>query len=350
MSRERFLKCVNLKGVDRVPSNEWIDHPDFVRKISGIDPYVDPTGAVIDTIRKLDIDWYVSIPKGSHKFETGESKKDIGSGHYVSEWGFTGSSWNVDHEFNDDEQVLSYEPQMQSTYHERQEKYRQTIAGIRADQALVGDSCYISGLYYTTLFQWFILTFGWESFLVAAASQPERFSRVIGEFAALSEEYAQYFAQTDLPVFYCHDDLALTRGLVFAPEWYRGNIFPYYEMIFDPIKKAGKKIYFVSDGNYMELIDDLAAVGVDGLMVDHFMDIDEVLKRWGGKLSVAGNADINKLTFGTPEDVRKDVERCMEYGRRYPGYIIKVTGDLPHNIPLENIQAYFDACRELGKL
>jgi uroporphyrinogen-III decarboxylase len=85
-------------------------------------------------------------------------------------------------------------------------------------------------------------------------------------------------------------------------------------------------------------------------MVDHFMDIDEVLKRWGGKLSVAGNADINKLTFGTPEDVRKDVARCMEYGRRYPGYIIKVTGDLPHNIPLDNIEAYFDACQELGGL
>ena len=187
----------------------------------------------------------------------------------------------MEHEFDSDEQVLSYEPQLQSTYELRQDKYRQTIkAGIRADQDLVGDSCYISGLYYTTLFQWFILIFGWESFLVAAASQPERFARVIREFAGLSAEYAAYFAQTDLPVFYCHDDLALTRGLVFAPQWYRKNIFPYYEMIFDPIKKAGKKIYFVSDGNYMELIDDLASVGVDGLMVDHFMDIDEVLKRW----------------------------------------------------------------------
>ena len=75
-----------------------------------------------------------------------------------------------------------------------------------------------------------------------------------------------------------------------------------------------------------------------------------MLRRYGGKKVIAGNADIAKLTFGTPEDVRKDVARCMEYGKRYPGYIIKCTGDLPHNIPLENIEAYFNACRDLGAL
>jgi uroporphyrinogen-III decarboxylase len=94
----------------------------------------------------------------------------------------------------------------------------------------------------------------------------------------------------------------------------------------------------------------LIAVGVDGLMVDHFNDIEAVLSRYGGRVLVAGNVDIAKLTFGTPQDVWRDVARCMEYGKKYPGYVIKVTGDLPHNIPLENIEAYFDACRELGRL
>ena len=46
----------------------------------------------------------------------------------------------------------------------------------------------------------------------------------------------------------------------------------------------------------------------------------------------------------------RDVARCMAYGRKYPGYVIKVTGDLPHNIPLDNIRTYFDTCRELGRL
>ncbi len=350
MSMERFLKAVNLEPVDRVPSNEWIDHPAFVKKLTGIDPFEDPQGAVIEAIRLLDLDWYVSIPKHANKFAKDETKKDLGEGRYVSEWGFTGSGWSMEHHFHSDEEVLRYNPLEQATPQQRQNQYAATIAGLKKDQELVGDSCFISSLYYTTLFQWFILTFGWEMFLMTAAAEPERFKQSIEWFTQMSVEYATYFASTDIPVFYCHDDLALTRGLVFSPAWYRENIFPNYERIFDPLKKAGKKIIFVSDGNYNELLDDLVAVGVDGMMVDHFVDIEEVLRRYGGKKVIAGNADIAKLTFGTPEDVRKDVARCMEYGKRYPGYIIKCTGDLPHNIPLENIEAYFNACRDLGAL
>lgn len=350
MSKERFLNAINLKQVDRVPCNEWIDHPKFVKKLTGIDPFIDPCLAIIQCISMLDIDWYVGLPKSSFKFEADESKKNLGEGRYVSEWGFTGSGWSMEHSFNSDEEVLAYNPLEKKSYNERQAEYAATIAGIKADQELVGENCYISGLYYTTLFQWFILTFGWEMFLLTAAAEPKKFKQTIAWFAELSVEYAEYFAKSDLPVFYCHDDLSITRGLVFAPRWYRENIFPYYERIFEPIKKAGKKIVFVSDGNYIELLDDLVAVGVDGVMVDHFVDIEQVLRLYGGKILVAGNADISKLTFGTPEDVRKDVARCMEYGRRYPGYVIKVTGDIPHNIPLENIKAYFKYCREYGRL
>lgn len=350
MSKERFLKAVRLERVDRVPCNEWIDHPAFVKKLTGIDPFIDPSLAVIESIRLLDVDWYVGLPKRSFKFEADESKKDLGKGRYVSEWGFTGSGWSMEHAFHSDEDVLAYNPLEKKSYTERQADYAAAIASIKADQALVGESCYISGLYYTTLFQWFILTFGWEMFLLTAAAEPKKFKQTIAWFTELSVEYAAAFAESDLPVFYCHDDLSITRGLVFAPEWYRENIFPNYERIFDPIKKAGKKIVFVSDGNYVELLDDLVAVGVDGVMVDHFVDIEQVLTRYGGKILVAGNADIAKLTFGTPEDIRKDVARCMEYGRKYPGYVIKVTGDLPHNIPLENIEAYFKYCQEYGRL
>lgn len=350
MSKERFLKALNLQHVEKVPCNEWIDHPRFVSKLTGIDPFENPTRAIVEAIRLLDIDWYVSLPRHSHRFKEGETKKGLENGCYVSKWGFTGSRWSIEHDFYSDEQVLAYNPLEQSTPAERQKGYRSVIQSINSDQALVGDSCYISGLYYTTLFQWFILTFGWEMFLMTAAAEPEKFKRTINWFATLSLEYTQYFASTDLPVFYCHDDLALTRGLVFAPKWYRENIFPHYERIFEPIKRVGKKIIFVSDGNYTELIDDLISLGVDGLMVDHFVDIEAVLRLYGGKVLIVGNADIAKLTFGTPEDVRREVARCMEYGRRYPGYVIKVTGDLPHNIPLENIEAYFSACRELGRL
>ena len=36
MSYDRFIKAVNLQPVDRVPANEWLDHPEFVKELTGI--------------------------------------------------------------------------------------------------------------------------------------------------------------------------------------------------------------------------------------------------------------------------------------------------------------------------
>ena len=350
MSKERFLKALRLEQTDRVAQNEWLDHPEFIKKHTGIDPYEEPERAVVAAIKKLDLDWYVGLPKGANKFEEGESSKKIGDDLYVTKFGFTGSYWrHTENLYQDDEAIYSYDPYAKTTKQQRVEGYRRSIEATKKDQGSVGDSCYISGLYYTMLFQWFILTFGWEPFLAAAAADPGRFEPVMERFARLSVEYAEHFAASELPVFYCHDDLAMTRGLVFSKEWYVKYIFPAYERIFDPIKKAKKPIMFVSDGNYLDIIPEILAAGADGLIIDHFTDMDEVMQQYGGKHPICGNVHIDALTYGTRDDVKKEVLRCLAYAKRYPGYIIRVSADIPHNIPLENLETYFDCVNEYGR-
>lgn len=350
MSKQRFLDAINLKPTDRVAQSEWLNHPEFILKLTGIDPFVNPGSAIESAIRKLDLDWYVDIPRYSEKFENGVVSRNLGEGRYVSQWGFTGSGWNVGHKFSDEEEVLAYDPFAGTTAESRRAGYKGVIDHIAKDQNIMGEACYISSLYYTTLFQWFILTFGWEMFLITAASEPARFERTIELFTQRSVEYAEYFSKTDLPIFYCHDDLAITRGLVFPYEWYKKYIFSNYERIFNPIKKAHKKIMFVSDGNYTSLIDDLAAVGIDALFCDQHVDIEWLLNKYGGKKAVVGNANVDILTRGTIDDVKKEVIRCMNYGKKYPGYVMRVSGDMPENIPLANLEAYFEYCREYGRL
>lgn len=351
MSKSRALKAMNLESTDRVPAQEWVDHPAFVKKMTGIDPFEYPDKAILALLKKIDIDWYVNIPEKSHKFIDGETSR-IEDGVQYTEWGFTGSQWEEEDIFKTEEELLSYDPMEDTEGRIRiaSEEYRrgridQCIKG----QQMAGDSSLITGLYYTTLFQNFIMAFGWEMFLVTAKIEPERFKETIERFTRFSIRNVEEWAAADIELLFCHDDLALTRGLVFPKEWYDENIFPNYERIFDPIKKAGKKLIFVSDGNYSELIDDLFAVGVDGLMVDNYVDLEPVLKKYGDKKIICGNVDSRILTAGTKEDVYKEVKRCMDLGKRYPGYFIRAAGDLPHNIPLENIEHYFEMCRELGK-
>ncbi len=351
MSKKRALKAMNLEYTDRVPCQEWVDHPLFIEKTTGINPFDHPDKAVVELIRKLDIDWYVSIPEKARRFSPKESSR-IEDGVKYTEWGFTGSQWEEESVFEDMEDVLSYNPLSDHsararivTKEYREKRIRDCIEG----QRQVGDAALVTGLYYTTLFQCFIMTFGWELFLVTAKIEPGRFKKTIELFTEFSVENMKEWAKIESEVIFCHDDLALTRGLVFPAEWYRENIFPNYEKIFEPVKKAGKKIIFVSDGNYLELIDDIFATGVDGVIVDNYVDIEKVLHKYGGKKVVCGNVDSRILTSGTCEDVRKEVARCMNLGKKYPGYFIRAAGDLPHNIPLENIECYFDSCRELGR-
>ncbi len=352
MSKQRALKAINLLETDRIPCMEWLDHPEFVKEITGIDPFIDPANAILKGIKKLDLDWYISIPKKSFKFNDNETKKELAEGQHVSEWGFTGSFWKKEFSFHSDEEVLEYNP-FKDGYDEAVSRFRKdaenAINSVLHDQTMVGDSALVTGLYYTVLFQWFILTFGWEMFLVTAGAEHERFKDVIDVFTQISVLNAEEWAKTNVPVFFCHDDLAITRGLVFPPEWYRQNIFPNYEKIFDSLKKSGKKIIFVSDGNYGELIDDIFATGVDGVMLDNYVDIDAVIEKYGKSKVIIGNVDTRILTNGSLDDIFKEVKRCIDLGKRYPGYFIRASGDLPHNIPIENIKYYFKLCSELGK-
>ena len=347
MSAERLLNTLRLRDTDRIAQTETLEHPAFLQKLTGIDPFTNPCGAMLAAVKKLDLDWVYSLPKKSYRFAEGETKKKLDDGSYVSEWGFTGSVWHTETAFPDEESVLRYDPFARFSSEEAlHASIRSGLESTLSDQRLLGRTAVVTGLYYTTLFQWFILTFGWEMFLITAASEPERFSHTIARFADLSVEHAKIWGESDIPFFFCHDDLAITRGLVFEKQWYLRNIFPHYERIFAEIKKAGKPVIFVSDGNYTQIAADILAAGADGLLFDWTFDLDETLGRYGKDKVLIGNADTQVLTFGSMEDVKKEVRRCTDAGQDYPGYIFKCSNDLPHNIPLENIEGYFDTFAE----
>jgi uroporphyrinogen decarboxylase len=53
------------------------------------------------------------------------------------------------------------------------------------------------------------------------------------------------------------------------------------------------------------------------------------------------------MRFGTPEDVRREVERLRKEMEPYPNFILSTGCDLPQETPRENIQAFMDAGRRV---
>jgi hypothetical protein len=346
MSYQRALQAIHLQPTDQVAHQETIDHPQYMQELIGYDPWQNPQQAFIDTYRALDLDWVFGVPKRAIRFAPGESSRAGEHGVRYTEWGLTGSGWREEYPVHSVEEVLDFEPRELFS----REGMCRALAGRRTDQALMGDAALVSGLYYTTLFQWPIMTFGWELFLTAAASEPERFQRVLQEFAKVSRLNLEMIAADGPDMIFLHDDVAMERGLVFHPDWYRRRLFPLYEELLEPLMKTKRvKVAFVSDGDYTDLLDDLVAVGFDGFIINANMNLAEIAQHIGRDHFLIGNASTAILTFGKPEDVVREVQRCLDDARPCAGHVMKATADLPHNIPLDNIRAYFRASRELSR-
>ena len=114
-----------------------------------------------------------------------------------------------------------------------------------------------------------------------------------------------------------------------------------------PILESGKKLIYTSDGNYTQFIDDIAATGVNGFVLEPCTDMRYIAEKYGKTHAFIGNADTRILLSGTPEEIRAEVKRCMDIGKSCPGFFLAVGNHIPANTPVENCLIYEEAYREM---
>lgn len=115
---------------------------------------------------------------------------------------------------------------------------------------------------------------------------------------------------------------------------------------------AGKILLCHMDGFVESLIPMLLEMRVDVLnpidLCGGQQDIYEIKRRWGDKLCLHGNIDIDQvLMHGNAEAVWQDVREHIERLGIGGGYVVASSHDLHHMIPLEAIYAMRDAVHEI---
>ena len=55
------------------------------------------------------------------------------------------------------------------------------------------------------------------------------------------------------------------------------------------------------------------------------------------------------LLHGDRDAIRREVKRCMDIGKKYPGFIMSVGNHIPSNTPVDNCLWYNEFCRELSR-
>ncbi len=161
--------------------------------------------------------------------------------------------------------------------------------------------------------------------------------------------YFDALAESKAPVVMVHDDIVWGNGPFMHPDFYRAIVFPCYKKLFAPLLEHGKIILFTSDGTYDMFVDDLAGCGVSGFVMEPTTSLDYIAEKYGKTHSIVGNADTRVLMMGSKDDIRREVGRCMDIGRRCPGFIMAVGNHIPSNTPVDNALYYDEFFREMRK-
>ncbi|MCE5217487.1 uroporphyrinogen decarboxylase family protein [bacterium] len=205
---------------------------------------------------------------------------------------------------------------------------------------------YPMALHYATLLTRATLEFGWEPFLVAAALEPERFGALLERFALASLSVISGWCCVEgVEMIAIHDDIAATRGPILSPDWCRRWLFPWYGRFFEAIHAAGRRVMYQSDGNYLPVLDDLLALKPDGLFVESSsLDPAEVMRRGGPGLLYLVKTDSRAIDVGTPEQIRRELEKLRSLHQHYPGMLMYRGGGNPSP---ENARAFSELYQEL---
>lgn len=202
---------------------------------------------------------------------------------------------------------------------------------------------------YISLVSGLLEIFGWDMLLMAMGIDAKAFGEVADRYARRMQQYFNALADSDVPVVMVHDDITWTSGPFAQPDWYREYVFPNYKKYFAPLQEAGKKIIFTSDGDYTKFIDDIATCGVNGFVLEPCTDMQYVAEKYGKTHSFMGNADTRILLYGTKEEIYNEVKRCMDIGKKCPGFVMGVGNHIPANTPIESCLYYNEVYEKLRR-
>jgi hypothetical protein len=355
MSYERGFKRLHLQPTDMVGQVEWTSpiSREAMLSLTGIDPMQNTEAAFLRLYEVFDLDVSWGGAPAGQPLDWDHPEQY--AGQRMSQWGVFASYFQENgahlapRKFSSPEEVFEFDP---LSYDARTEEELQDFYqnGWDAAARQLGERCLPLPSYYTTLFHWGIAIFGWENFMAAAALYPQRYERLLDGFFEISRRHLAALAALDgPPALISHDDIAMTRGLVFRPDWYREYIIPRYRELWQPAREHGKKVIFCSDGNYQELMPDIAEAGARGFIIEPLIDLAWLAREYGQTHVIIGGVDTKVLQSATPEGVWAEVERVFNALGHCPGFFVNASGQLTHLISPENMRAYLEATRHFRR-
>ena len=152
------------------------------------------------------------------------------------------------------------------------------------------------------------------------------------------------------PVIQCCEDVAYKTGLLISPDVLHQHFFPRFRRVIEPLKAAGIKVIWHSDGDIRAVLDDAISIGIDGidpLERTAGMDVGSIRRKYGKRLILVGDVDSHVLKSGTEDEVRRTVRECIKAGDADGGHLVQSdAGQIMPDVPVRNVLAYIEEVKK----
>jgi len=135
-------------------------------------------------------------------------------------------------------------------------------------------------------------------------------------------------------------DLGSSTGMLASPQWYRQHVWPWHKAFCDKAHAMGLKVLKHCCGNTNAVEEDLAAAGYDaheGLQHSGGMDLRDLKRRVGHKMTLWGGIWHEHIILGTPQDIRADAAYAFAHAAPGGGFIMGSSHSLAVDAKKENI-------------
>ena len=192
---------------------------------------------------------------------------------------------------------------------------------------------------------------GMERLLTAFVLEPELALELARVVLSYNLELHRLALRAGVDVVILADDYAHKNGPMMSPEQFRRFVLPGLSAAGANIHDAGGVCIKHSDGNLWPILDDIVGTGVDALgplEPGAGMDLSVVKHRYGDRVCVVGNVDVDLLCRGTPEEVRVRTRALLEKVSPGGGHILSSGNSITSAVRPENFRAMVDAARDGG--
>jgi uroporphyrinogen decarboxylase len=188
---------------------------------------------------------------------------------------------------------------------------------------------------------------GMQNFFMDLALGSPNLERLMDDLLAFNLRWLDRWIRLEYDGLHFADDWGSQTRLLINPRQWRKLFKPRYAEMFRVAHNAGMDVWFHSDGRINDILPDLIEIGVDVINCQtKVVGYEWIAENIRGK--VAFRTDIDRqhvLPFGTPEEVREEVQRTFEACGTPNGGIV-ACGEIGPDVPLENIRSLYAAFQE----